>query len=403
VVDLAVLEIWTDDLPAAGVHLEAAARYAEGVGIARLTCAVSSVRASLHVARGAYQTAARSADACLRLHDEAGHRGNTISSRAHLARGWGRFHALDLDGAASDLAAFASQTHDPFDPLLQMYARLLEANLLTAGGDMDEARRILDGDPEVIGRFPAFAERHISLAQFRAAGFMGDLAAMETQARTLRRAGFDLDADLADAIIRGLGGDEPQAVRDLDRVLADPRPASVDDTLELPRVTAASAAVSRVAFLQRIGTPDTVVRAASLVPDMLTRLAPQKLLWLLSTGLLVTPRFVDLLVAESDRPGGHPFAADALEALRQHPRPYPDLTPREAGDRLAGASDRHGLTDRELEVLQALTFGSSNAAIARSLFVSENTVKTHLAAVYRKLRVTSRRDALEVARREGLL
>ena len=400
--DLAVLEIWTDDLPSAGVHLEAAARYADGVGIARLTNAVLSVRASLHLARGAYQTAARSADGCLRLHAESGQLEDTISTRAHLVRGWGRFHALDLDGAASDLADFTTHPHDPFDPLLQMYARLLEANLLTAGGEMDEARRVLDGDAEVAGRFPAFLRRHMSFAQFRAAGFMGDLAAMETQARNLRRAGFDLDADLADAIIRGLNGDERQAVRELDRLLADPEPPSSDGTVELPRVTAASAAVSRVAFLQRIDTPATVDRATSLVPDMLTRIAPQKLLWLLSTGQLITPTFTRLLDAEVARAGGHPFATEAREALRRHPRPYPDQTPHETGGHSEGI-DRHQLTDRELDMLRALTDGGSNVAIARAFFISENTVKTHLSAVYRKLGVTSRREALDTARREGLL
>ena len=130
---------------------------------------------------------------------------------------------------------------------------------------------------------------------------------------------------------------------------------------------------------------------------------PQKLLWLLSTGLLITPRFTELLDAEVARAGGHPFAAEALEALRRHPRPYPDQTPHEAGGHGTGGPDRHGLTDRELEVLRALADGGSNAAIARGLFVSENTVKTHLAAVYRKLGATSRREALDLGRRHGLL
>ena len=41
--------------------------------------------------------------------------------------------------------------------------------------------------------------------------------------------------------------------------------------------------------------------------------------------------------------------------------------------------------------------------IADSLFVSVNTVKTHLRGIYRKLGVNRRRDAITVARQRGLL
>ncbi|MFC6345397.1 LuxR C-terminal-related transcriptional regulator, partial [Nocardioides hankookensis] len=61
------------------------------------------------------------------------------------------------------------------------------------------------------------------------------------------------------------------------------------------------------------------------------------------------------------------------------------------------------LTPRELEVLEQLALGGGNADLARALFVSENTVKTHLASIYRKLEVDRRVDALRVARAHGLL
>ena len=53
-----------------------------------------------------------------------------------------------------------------------------------------------------------------------------------------------------------------------------------------------------------------------------------------------------------------------------------------------------GLTARESETLALLAVGMSNRAIAEALFVSENTVRTHLKAVFRKLSVTSRSQAV---------
>jgi len=52
------------------------------------------------------------------------------------------------------------------------------------------------------------------------------------------------------------------------------------------------------------------------------------------------------------------------------------------------------LTPREQEVLQELAQGHGNRAIAERLFLSEDTVKSHLPKVYRKLGVTSRAEAV---------
>jgi DNA-binding NarL/FixJ family response regulator len=53
-----------------------------------------------------------------------------------------------------------------------------------------------------------------------------------------------------------------------------------------------------------------------------------------------------------------------------------------------------GLTARESETLALLAVGMANRGIAEALFVSENTVRTHLKAVFRKLAVTSRSQAV---------
>jgi DNA-binding CsgD family transcriptional regulator len=57
-----------------------------------------------------------------------------------------------------------------------------------------------------------------------------------------------------------------------------------------------------------------------------------------------------------------------------------------------------GLTARECEILGLLATGRSNKEMARSLGISPNTVKTHVARVYEKLEVQKRIEAIEKAR-----
>lgn len=61
------------------------------------------------------------------------------------------------------------------------------------------------------------------------------------------------------------------------------------------------------------------------------------------------------------------------------------------------------LTPRELDVLELLAEGKSNAAIAQSLFVSVHTVRNHVANLSAKLGAHSKLEALSIAVRRGLL
>jgi LuxR family maltose regulon positive regulatory protein len=61
------------------------------------------------------------------------------------------------------------------------------------------------------------------------------------------------------------------------------------------------------------------------------------------------------------------------------------------------------LTEREIEVLRLYVAGLTNAAIARRLFVSQNTVKWYAKNIYLKLDVHSRAEALARAYEMDLL
>lgn len=62
-----------------------------------------------------------------------------------------------------------------------------------------------------------------------------------------------------------------------------------------------------------------------------------------------------------------------------------------------------GITEREREVLQLLADGRSNKEIAARLGLSPNTVKTHVASLFAKLRVARRTQAILMARELGLV
>ncbi len=62
-----------------------------------------------------------------------------------------------------------------------------------------------------------------------------------------------------------------------------------------------------------------------------------------------------------------------------------------------------GLSDRERAVLELMASGSTNPEIAGALHLSKHTVKEHTSAVYRKLGVRNRTEAVQRAERLGLL
>ena len=61
------------------------------------------------------------------------------------------------------------------------------------------------------------------------------------------------------------------------------------------------------------------------------------------------------------------------------------------------------LTEREVEILRLAQRGLPNPQIAQALHLSPGTVRNHLSAIYRKLDVHSRHEALRVARERHLI
>jgi LuxR family maltose regulon positive regulatory protein len=103
------------------------------------------------------------------------------------------------------------------------------------------------------------------------------------------------------------------------------------------------------------------------------------------------------------------MVAEARGILRHCHDPGPLVTIWLAdGERAEAARIRqHGmiepLTDRELAILRLLPAPTPQRELASALFVTPNTLKTHLRAIYRKLGAESRGEAVIRARERGLI
>jgi DNA-binding NarL/FixJ family response regulator len=76
---------------------------------------------------------------------------------------------------------------------------------------------------------------------------------------------------------------------------------------------------------------------------------------------------------------------------------------KEIVDALQRKQLKFGLSQRELQILALLPSDEPLSTLAKSLFISESTLKTHLTHIYRKLDVKNRLQAGNVARKAGLL
>jgi DNA-binding NarL/FixJ family response regulator len=68
----------------------------------------------------------------------------------------------------------------------------------------------------------------------------------------------------------------------------------------------------------------------------------------------------------------------------------------------ASASDRLGLTPRELDVLGLVAEGHTNRQIGEQLFISEKTASVHVSRILSKVGAANRGEAAAIARRLGL-
>ena len=291
----------------------------------------------------------------------------------------------DLDTVRRQLDAARSLGEESALPRYAGRSRAVAALLAEAEGDLVGALdHLLDAEQVYLGDFsPDVRPLHASVARLHLR--LGDLDAAE---RWVSDHGLDARDDLsylreyehvtlAEVLLaRPRGRDDAQASTDavgllqrlLDAAVTGGREATAIDVLVLQALAAADAeALGRAVAMAE---PERVVRpvirhGAALVP---------------------------MLEATA---GSSPYAATLLLAVR----PAADTEPTGVGT----AAMVDPLSPRELEVLRLLASDLAGPEIARHLFLSLNTVRTHTKSIYTKLDVTSRRAAVRRGRDLGLL
>jgi len=206
--------------------------------------------------------------------------------------------------------------------------------------------------------------------------------------QTLVRAGFRMILEIEpDLQVVGEASDGGQAVAQVaalqpDVVLMDVRMPGLDGIAATRRITADASCQTRVVMLTTFDMDEYVYQAlqAGASGFLLKDVQPE----LLVAGIRAVHSGDSLLAPILTR--------RMIESYLDRPRPKDAAQPR-----------LELLTTREQEVLRLLARGLTNAEIARDLYVSETTVKTHVSRVLMKLGLRDRVQAVIYAYQTGLV
>jgi LuxR family maltose regulon positive regulatory protein len=371
---------WLGLLGPAETRLRSGMAAAESVGAELTQLNAMSHLALLQAEQGCLQDAYGYARSGLELAEKRGWHPVLQIVPAHLALALIHLQRNALGEAeAAFTDGLTAQRADP-EPVHYFALRIAEARILLARGEVDAARLVAhriaeeisaDHTPPVLARWLAVAEAEIELsaenpdAVLQKLGGSVESGNLNPRMRIcVARAHLALgDLLAAETLLTPLHTSAPSIGSSVEAWLVT---ALVQDALrQNDRSAEALAQAIALAEPQGIRRP-FVGNGCSRVPALLERhqrLAPERSV----------------------------FVAGLLAASGSEPNTSaPDL-------------EMEALTDRELDVLRHLPTMLRNQEIAGQMHVSVNTIKSHLRALYYKLGVTHRREAVDRARALGLL
>jgi LuxR family maltose regulon positive regulatory protein len=383
-VSLGAAELQAGQLPAAGRHLHEALLLARQRDMGHAGISATSHLAAWHAARGHLRDAARCAGEAAELAQRLG-----LEQVADL--GWARLAAaeayfqwdrLDDSGRCADAAVDNSCG----DRLIQLWGTILQARIRIAAGRLDDAHRVLRAARREMDTtdLPAPVRRALSLVDGELRLACGDLAGAHKHLESW---------DGTEAL------PAPAAVLQGSLLLAEGRPglaaAVVAPHLADPEETTSRTYRASAGLISALAAPGLGHREQAIRGlDVALEVAEEEdlrrcftaaghpvraLMESVAPMMLSYPPVVAALTATLS-----PAAADEPERLRRTP----------AGTVPAGSLIQP-LTSRELTVLRYLQGTLSHVEIADLLYISVNTVKTHVKNIYSKLGTSRRRDAIQ--------
>jgi len=298
---------------------------------------------------------------------------------ATLAAGWLALERDDLDGARLllDNAAAATARRLPGEPDAEALRTMIKASVALAAGDVAAARGLVTlgraADPDLAALSALDADIALRAGDSaRASAF----AAPDRQPRSVART-------LTHARVLLAAGDSAAALDEASACLDGPGAVAATLREQITALLTAAAAG------RRLGAADTtaeLLERALLIAEPHDAYRP-----FLDAGSGIHSAIAVLI------PPTSPVSSFAARVIERFVCQLP-LASREPG-----TPENAPLTPSEVAVLRLLPSYLTNQEIAEQLFLSVNTVKTHLRSAYHKLGVTSRREAIARGRRLRLL
>jgi LuxR family maltose regulon positive regulatory protein len=386
---LGIVELWTGDLDSAIAHLERAYANALDGGNDWTALAATAHLAVARAFRGEILRSLRHADDALRLAVRRGWGRSEPAGAAYCVQAAVAIQRGQREEAEGLVARASEALHETRERPLRAVHALNRALLLSDAGQPEDALNVLQVARDEVGDWPLLAPLEDQLLA-REALLRAAVGERELGRKLLERAEREtaVSIPVANALARlSLLEGDPGAAREVLAPHLGPGAAAPADGT--PVSVRAEAWLLDALALDALAEPDDAATSLERSLDLAEPAGLSRLI--VEHGNRVRP----LLHRHVRHGTAHPaIVGAALETLEHR------------GSEGSGAVAvllAEPLSEREQAILRYLPTMMSNHEIAGELFVSVNTVKTHLKAIYRKLDASGRREAVQRGRELGLM